>query len=86
VPPAIGWNHPNSEGEKIQNVVNVGNWYYSTISDDQNGKTGCDFWREFSSAVTISGGYSPPGVPLVKQSFVSATGDPSARYVGGNTN
>lgn len=83
LPPTVSWNHPKSAGEQISGVVNVGNWGFGTISDDQNQKTPCDFWRNFAAAATLAGGYAPPGVVL-PQSLVKVTGDASARYVGGN--
>lgn len=83
LPPTVQWGHPNSNGEQIAGVVNVGDWGFGTVSDDQNEKTPCDFWREIAAAVTALGGYSPPGV-VVSQGLVNVTGNPSARYVGGN--
>jgi carboxylesterase type B len=62
LPPTIGWDHPNSGvGETVSGVVDVGNWFYSTVNDDQMGKTACDFWHDFSKAVTLLGGYEAPG-------------------------
>lgn len=83
LPPTIAWGHPNSKGEQITGVVNVGNWYYSTVSNDQNPKSACDFWRQFSSAVTAVGGYSPPGTALVPQSLVGIPDSASRNYAGG---
>ncbi|OIW24387.1 alpha/beta-hydrolase [Coniochaeta ligniaria NRRL 30616] len=83
LPPTVRWDHPNSKGEMITGVVNVGNWGFGTVSDDQNKKGACDFWRGFAAAVTAMGGYSPPGT-VVAQGLVAVTGDASARYVGGN--
>ncbi|KAK3316262.1 Alpha/Beta hydrolase protein [Apodospora peruviana] len=63
VPPTVAWNHPTTSvtDEKIGGVVNVGDWGFGTISDDQNMKTPCDFWRGFASVVTQLGGYVPEG-------------------------
>jgi carboxylesterase type B len=83
LPPTVKWNHPNSAGEMISGVVNVGDWGFGTVSDDQNQKGACDFWRGFAAAVTALGGYSPPGV-VIAQSLTTVTGNVSARYVGGN--
>jgi carboxylesterase type B len=85
VPPTIGWNHPNSANELVSGVVNVGNWFYSTVNDDQHPKSACDFWREFSAAVTAVGGYSPPGTAPVRQGIAVVKEDASRNYVGGNT-
>lgn len=85
LPPTVRWDHPDSStGEMIRGVVNVGNWGFGTVSDDQNQKAPCDFWRSFAAAVTALGGYSPPGA-VVAQGLAAVTGDASARYVGGNT-
>lgn len=83
LPPTVKWNHPNSKSEKTSGVVNVGNWGFSTINDDQNQKTPCDFWRNIAAAVTNLGGYAPPGA-IMQEALVKATNDPSANYVGGN--
>ncbi|KAK4643571.1 hypothetical protein QC761_407080 [Podospora bellae-mahoneyi] len=84
LPPAIRWNHPVSgRGEQISGVLDVGGWGITTVSDDKNQKTPCDFWRGFAAAVTALGGYSPPG-EVVPQNLVRAEGDVSRNYVGGN--
>jgi len=83
LPPTVPWNHPNSRGEHIAGVVNVGNWGFGTVADDQNPKTPCDFWRNIAAAVTSLGGYAPPGAVL-SQGLVSVDGDASVNYVGGN--
>jgi carboxylesterase type B len=83
IPPTIQWNHPNSAGEQISGIVNVGDWGFSTSSDDQNKKSSCDFWRQFAAAATSAGGYAPPGA-VVQQNLVATSGNPSANYVGGN--
>ncbi len=79
LPPTVRWDHPNSAGEQMAGVVNVGDWGFGTVLDDQNEKTPCDFWRNIAAAVTALGGYAPPGA-VVAQSLVNATGDPSANY------
>ena len=61
VPPAINWPTTDASGEKIGNVLNAGDLGFSVISDDKNLKSACDFWVDFEAAVTINGGYSPPG-------------------------
>jgi len=84
VPPTVAWGHPDSRGEQVSGVVNVGNYYYSTVSDDQNQKSACDFWRQFSSAATAVGGYSPPGAVAVPQALAVVSDDSSRSYRGGN--
>lgn len=84
LPPTVRWDHPSSKGEVMAGVVNVGNWGFGTVGDDQVSKGACDFWRGFAAAVTAGGGYSPPGV-VVQQDLVAVAGNASARYAGGNT-
>ncbi|KAK3384514.1 Alpha/Beta hydrolase protein [Lasiosphaeria ovina] len=91
VPPTVKWNHPVSGGskgsgggaEQIAGVVDVGNWGFGTVSDSQNQKTPCNFWRDLSAAVTALGGYAPPGA-VVSQGLVKVSVDPNANYRGGN--
>ncbi|KAK3381333.1 Alpha/Beta hydrolase protein [Podospora didyma] len=86
IPPTVQWNHPSTKtgGDNIAGVVDVGNWGFGTVSDTQNQKQPCDFWREFSAAATALGGYAPPG-EVVSQGMVKISGDDaSARYKGGN--
>ncbi|CAK7222974.1 hypothetical protein SCUCBS95973_005017 [Sporothrix curviconia] len=84
IPPTIQWNHPNVSSEGITGVLNVGDLGFGTVSDSQNQKTPCDFWRNVAAAVTNLGGYAPPGA-VVQQSLVTVTNDPSGNYVGGNS-
>ncbi|KAI1766957.1 alpha/beta-hydrolase [Hypoxylon sp. FL1150] len=85
LPPTVKWNHPSSGGEQISGVVSLGDWGFSTVSDNQNDKSSCDFWREVAAAAMSLGGYSPPGA-VVQQGLVAqdAAQDPSANYKGGN--
>lgn len=86
LPPAVRWGRPDSgRGEEVRGVLNVGNWFYSTVNDGQMPRAACDFWREFASAVTLSGGYAPPGAEIVPQKLVQVrVGEASARFAGGN--
>lgn len=83
VPSTVTWDHPNSAGEEISGVLNVADLGFSSVSDSQNQKTPCDFWRSVAAAVTSLGGYAPPGSEL-DQTLVAVVGNPSANYVGGN--
>ncbi len=83
IPPTVKWDHPVSSGEQIGGVVEAGDLGFRTISDTQNQKTPCDFWRNIAAAVTNLGGYAPPGA-VVQQSLVKVLGDQSANFVGGN--
>ncbi|KAI0847357.1 Alpha/Beta hydrolase protein [Daldinia vernicosa] len=82
LPPAIRWNHPDSQAEQISGVVSLGGWGFSTIRYTQDEKTACDFWRDIAAAVISLGGYSPPGA-VVQQSMVDVR-DPSMKDNGGN--
>ena len=59
IPPTINWNTANPAGEKVSNVLNAGDLGFSTISDDKNLKSYCDFWVDFEKKVTELGGYTP---------------------------
>jgi hypothetical protein len=83
LPPSVQWNHPSCANEAMQGVVNVGDWGFGTISDTQNQKTPCNFWRDFAAAVTALGGYSPPDA-VVSQGLVAVNGNFSRNYRGGN--
>lgn len=76
IPSAIQWNHPDSSGEKMGNVLNAGDLGFSYIQDTQNLKSRCDFWMEISAAVTSLGGYAPPG-SVVSQNLVPVMNDVS---------
>ncbi|KAH8887704.1 alpha/beta-hydrolase [Thozetella sp. PMI_491] len=81
--PTMAWGHPVSSGEQITGVVKVGDFAFETITDDQNPKESCAFWRSVAAAATALGGYVPPGA-LVQQNLVNITGDPSRNFIGGN--
>lgn len=83
LPPSIHWAHPNCKGETAQNVLDIGDWGFGTISDNQNQKTPCDFWRDFAAAVTAMGGYAPPGA-VVSQGLIKIAEKASRNYRGGN--
>ncbi|RFU35110.1 hypothetical protein B7463_g1248, partial [Scytalidium lignicola] len=79
IPSAISWPHPNSSGNLMSGVLNVGNLGFSTVSDTQNQNVSCEFWRQVAAAVTNLGGYAPPG-SVVSQSLVHVPNNPSANY------
>jgi hypothetical protein len=68
IPSAISWGHPDSSGEQITGVLNVGDWGFSTVADTQTDKAGCDFWRNVAAAVTNLG-KSPPSLNCVNNVF-----------------
>jgi hypothetical protein len=81
-PQMINWPLTEvGDGEEISNVLDAREAAFSLISDTQNLKTNCDFWLNFQAAVTMGGGYAPPGAVvesnLLNSSFVAAA---SANY------
>ncbi|KAL8305842.1 hypothetical protein RB597_003474 [Gaeumannomyces tritici] len=85
LPPTVQWDQPDVGGEQVGGVLNVGDWGFGTISDGEQPKSACDFWRSLAAGVTSLGGYAPPGA-VVSQSLIQieAPDDSSARYIGGN--
>lgn len=55
IPSAISWPHPNSSGNQMTGVLNVGDLGFTTVSDTQNEKSSCNFWQEIAAAVTNLG-------------------------------
>jgi hypothetical protein len=75
-PPTINWPTSTSgSGEMMGNVLNAREAAFALIDDDQNLKSSCDFWLNFQAAVTMGGGYAPPGAVvgtnLLNGSFVA---------------
>jgi hypothetical protein len=79
IPSTIPWEHPESSGEEIGGVLDVGDLGFSWVQDQTNMKTPCDFWRNVAAAATNLGGYAPPG-SVVAQNIVAVPNDPSGRY------
>ncbi|KAL8726444.1 MAG: hypothetical protein Q9166_006722 [cf. Caloplaca sp. 2 TL-2023] len=79
IPPAITWPKPGNSGDAFTGVLNAGDLGFDVITDRQNARSRCDFWREVAAAVTNLGGYAPPG-SVVSQRLVPVMGDPSANY------
>lgn len=67
LPPVISWGKPSgiatagsktaSSEERLGGVLNVGDWGFTTVSDDQNERTPCEFWKGFAREVTEAGDY-----------------------------
>ncbi len=75
-PRTINWPPVSvGTGEQMSNVLQAREAGFSLISDDQNPASNCEFWINFAAAVTIGGGYAPPGsvVPtdLLAESYVA---------------
>ncbi|KAK2731253.1 hypothetical protein FQN55_004898 [Onygenales sp. PD_40] len=68
LPPTIEWPHPGTgEDEAFTNTLNVGDFGFSLVTDEQNVKAGeslCDFFLELCKAATNLNGYAPPGAFL----------------------
>lgn len=82
-PSTIDW--PLASGattsQNMKNVVDITDLGFWTTDDDQIQLDTCRFWQQWESALTIAGGYSPPGV-YVDTPFVNSTvkEGASARY------
>lgn len=85
LPPMIRWDHPRNGKEALEGVLEFGALGIGMVSDGTNEKGPCEFWKKFSSAVTVLGGYAPPG-EVVQQDWVQVEGDDGAwrNYAGGN--
>lgn len=70
-----------SSAQNMQNVVDITDLGFWNTEDDQIQLDTCRFWQQWESALTIAGGYSPPGA-VVDTPFVNATqkGGASGRY------
>jgi hypothetical protein len=89
LPPMIKWDHPSTGGkggERLEGVLEFGAApLLGTVSDKTNEKTPCEFWKKFSSAVTVLGGYAPPGEVVEQDWVVGVEGEEASRnYAGGN--
>ncbi|KAK3998343.1 putative esterase and lipase [Cladorrhinum sp. PSN332] len=70
IPPMIRWDHPDmGRGERLEGVLEFGPWGLGMVSDATNERSPCEFWKRFSSAVTVLGGYAPPE-EVVEQNWV----------------
>ena len=77
IPFTVPW--PKASGldqAQIGNVLQAGDLGFSIVSDDQNPKRNCDFWRDFEAAATSGGGYSPPGA--IVQGNLGTFSEPAA--------
>ncbi|GAD93732.1 hypothetical protein [Paecilomyces variotii No. 5] len=64
IPPTIAWPHPSQSGDTYANVLNVGDFGFSLITDPQisaNSNSHCDFINQLSLALTNLNGYAVPG-------------------------
>ncbi|KAK4232578.1 putative esterase and lipase [Podospora fimiseda] len=84
IPPMIRWDHPSTgKGERLEGVLEFGPLGLGMVSDKTNERSPCDFWRKFSSAVTVLGGYAPPG-EVVEQDWVVVDQGAWGNFPGGN--
>ena len=62
MPWTVPWPRPSvGPQEQMGGVLRAGDLGFDVVSDDQDGKTACDFWVDVEAAATSGGGYSPPG-------------------------
>ena len=81
----IRWDHPKNDKQSLEGVLEFGALGIGMVSDKTNEKEPCEFWKKFAAAVTVLGGYAPPG-EVVQQDWVQVEGGDGAskNYVGGN--
>lgn len=73
-PLTTGWNN-----EQLSNVLNVGDTGFSIIQDSESLKSRCDFFLNVQAAITLKGGYVPPG-GTVPNNLGVTNAKPSANY------
>lgn len=56
----IEWPKPEW-GPQLKQVLNVTDSGFSLIADDKTTAEECDLWKDVMAALTVGGGYSPPG-------------------------
>jgi len=79
-PPTINWPHTTGQQqEQLGNVLNVGDTGFTLISDPEPLKSHCDFFLNVQAAVTLAGGYVPPGGAVANNLGVTNS-HPSANY------
>lgn len=79
-PPTINW--PQTAGaldEHVSNVLNVTDTGFAIITDEESLKSRCDFFLNVQAAVTLAGGYVPPGGEVPNTLSVTNP-DPSGNY------
>jgi hypothetical protein len=79
-PPTINWPHTTGvESEELTNVLNVGATGFTLITDPEALKNHCDFLLNVQAAITLAGGYVPPGGAVANNLGVTNS-NPSANY------
>jgi carboxylesterase type B len=62
VPSTINWPITiGQQSEQLANVLNVTDTGFTLISDSESLKSRCDFFLNVQAAITLAGGYVPPG-------------------------
>lgn len=80
IPRTISWPKPNEVNSQfIRNVLNVGDFSFSIIDDEECPKDRFDFWTEIAAALTNIGGYAVPDAAL-EQRIIAFNGDPSKHF------
>lgn len=79
-PSTINWPlTTGAENEMLSNVLNVTDSGFVIINDTESLKSRCDFFLSVQAAVTLAGGYVPPG-GAVPNSLGVTNPHPSANY------
>lgn len=67
------------QNEQLSNVLNVTDTGFTLVSDTESLKSHCDFFLNVQAAVTLAGGYVPPGGAVANNLRVTNP-NPSANY------
>jgi carboxylesterase type B len=79
-PATINWPHTTGQQqEQLSNVLNVGGTEFTLITDPEPLKSHCDFFLNVQAAVTLAGGYVPPGGAVANNLGITNP-HPSANY------
>jgi carboxylesterase type B len=62
----------------LKQVLNVTDRGFELIADDKTTAEECDFWKDVMAALTVGGGYSPPGA-VVESSLLAGKADVIAK-------
>jgi carboxylesterase type B len=70
--PKVEW------GPELKQVLNATDKGFELISDDKTTAEDCDLWKDVMAALTVGGGYSPPGA-VVESGLLMVNADVAAK-------
>ncbi|QDS71255.1 hypothetical protein FKW77_000539 [Venturia effusa] len=70
--PKVEW------GPSLKQVLNVTDLGFTLITDDKTTAEDCDLWKDVMAALTVGGGYSPPGA-VVESALLTGKPDVMAK-------